>query len=228
MLDQTTSRSISALNVRKERNPESKRTPKPWDVENVALSYSLTERQHTDIRTERDYTRAYTGALAYVYQTTPKNYTPLAGIKALDNPYLKIFQEVNITPLPSRFSFRADIDRRYNERFLQRVLEPGTLPTTQGIAPVVQKAFFFNRIYDLKWDLTKALILDYTATNRGVVDEGPGRTIGDGPEAIRNRDLIQENLRRGGRTEREEGEEEGCAHQGTGGAGVLPIVPRRR
>ena len=198
--DRTTSRSISVLNVRKERNPESKRLPKPWDVENLAVSYSLTERQHTDIRTERDYTRAYTGALAYVYQTTPKNYAPLAGIKALDNPYLKIFQEVNFTPLPSRFSFRADIDRRYNERFLQRVLEPGTLPTSAGIAPVVQKAFFFNRIYDLKWDLTKALILDYTATNRGVVDEGPGRTIGEGPDAVRNRDQIQANLRRGGRT----------------------------
>ncbi|WP_375416935.1 cell surface protein SprA [uncultured Hymenobacter sp.] len=200
VIDQTTSKSISLLNVRKERNPESKTLPKPWDVENLALSYSLTERLHTDIRTDRDFTRAYTGALAYVYQTTPKNYTPLAGIKALDNPYLKIFQQVNFTPLPSRFSFRADIDRRYNERLLQRVLEPGQVPSTQGFDYLVQKVFFFNRIYDLKWDLTKALILDYTATNRGVVDEGPGRTIGDEDIAVRNRDQLMTNLRRGGRT----------------------------
>ncbi|WP_241502208.1 T9SS outer membrane translocon Sov/SprA [Hymenobacter glacialis] len=204
VVDQTTSRSISVLNVRKERGPgkpgEPVAPPKPWDIENVALSYSLTERLHTDIRTDRDYTRAYTGAVAYVYQTTPKNYTPLSKIKALDNPYLKIFQDVNFTPLPSRFSFRTDIDRRYNERFLQRVLEPGTLPSSSGITPVIQKAFFISRIYDLKWDLTKNLIFDYTANNRGVVDEGRGRTIGDSDEAIRNRNLLQENLLRGGRT----------------------------
>ncbi|MDQ2772002.1 MAG: cell surface protein SprA, partial [Bacteroidota bacterium] len=166
VIDQTTSRSISVLNVRKERalpKPGAKPSlPKPWDVENLALSYSITDRLHTDIRTDRDYTKSYTAALAYVYQTTPKNYQPLASIKALDNPYLKIFKEINFTPLPSRFSFRTDLDRRYNERFLQRVLQPGTLPTTDGIAPIIQKSFYISRIYDLKWDLTKSLIFDYT------------------------------------------------------------------
>ncbi|MDB5270391.1 MAG: cell surface protein SprA, partial [Hymenobacter sp.] len=204
VIDQTTSRSISVLNVRKERalpKPGAlPAKPKPWDIENVALSYSITDRLHSDIRTDRDYTKAYTAAVAYVYQTTPKNYTPLANFKALDNPYLKIFQQINFTPLPSRFSFRTDLDRRYNERFLQRVLNPGEVPTTDGIAPVIQKSFFISRIYDLKWDLTKSLIFDYTATNRGVIDEGTGRTIGVSDEAIRNRSQLQQNLLRGGRT----------------------------
>jgi len=203
VIDQTTSRSISVLNVRKERGTPAAGAPpvkpKPWDIENVALSYSLTDRLHTDIRTDRDYTKSYTAAVAYVYQTTPKNYTPLSKVKALDNPYLKIFQGINFTPLPSRFSFRTDIDRRYNERFLQRVLEPGTLPVAAG-DPIIQKSFFISRIYDLKWDLTKSLIFDYTATNRGVVDEGPGRTIGVSDVAQRNRDQLQTNLLRGGRT----------------------------
>ncbi|MBF9143163.1 T9SS outer membrane translocon Sov/SprA [Hymenobacter properus] len=204
VIDQTTSRSISVLNARKERAqpkpgaPLAK--PRPWDLENIALSYSLTDRLHTDIRTDRDYTRSYTAAVAYVYQTTPKNYMPLASFKALDNPYLKIFKEINFTPLPSRFSFRTDIDRRYNERFLQRILNPGEVPSTDGIAPVIQKSFYVSRIYDLKWDLTKSLIFDYTATNRGVVDEGPGRTIGVSDEAVRNREQVQQNLLRGGRT----------------------------
>ncbi len=204
VIDQTTSRSISILNVRKERGPGKPGAPaakpKPWDIENVALSYSLTDRLHTDIRTDRDYTKSYTAAIAYVYQTTPKNYTPLAKIKLLDNPYLKIFQNINFTPLPSRFSFRTDIDRRYNERFLQRILNPGEVPTTNGIPAVIQKSFYISRIYDLKWDLTKSLIFDYTATNRGVVDEGPGRDIGNSLEAINNRTQAQNNLLRGGRT----------------------------
>ena len=91
MTDQTVSRSIGVINARKDRNPASQAKPKPWDVENVALSYSITDRLHTDINTERDYTQAYTAAVAYVYQTTPKNYTPLSSIKALDNPYLEGF-----------------------------------------------------------------------------------------------------------------------------------------
>ncbi|WP_254244277.1 cell surface protein SprA [Hymenobacter sp. BRD128] len=199
VVDRTTTRSISVLNVRKERAPTQTKTH-PWDIENVAVSYAITERLHTDINTQRDYTQSYTAALAYIYQTTPRNYTPLASFKVLDNPYLKIFQQVNFTPLPSRFSFRTDLDRRYNERFLQRVTEPGQLPTTAGIAGVFYKSFYINRIYDMSWALTKALILDYTATNRGVIDEGAGQSIGDSQTALDNRATQWNNLKRGGRT----------------------------
>jgi len=199
VVDRTTTRSIAVLNVRKERSPTQTK-PHPWDIENVAVSYAITERLHTDINTQRDYTQSYTAAVAYIYQTTPRNYTPLASWKVLDNPYLKIFQQINFTPLPSRFSFRTDLDRRYNERFLQRVTEPGTLPTTAGIKGVFYKSFYINRIYDLKWDITKALIFDYTATNRGVIDEGVGQSIGNSDQAISNRGQQWENLKRGGRT----------------------------
>ncbi|MGI4821588.1 MAG: cell surface protein SprA, partial [Janthinobacterium lividum] len=198
VIDRTTTRSISALNVRKERAPTQTKTH-PWDVENVAVSYAITERLHTDINTQRDYTQSYTAALAYLYQTTPRNYTPLASFKALDNPYLKIFQQINFTPLPSRFSFRTDLDRRYNERFLQRVTEPGQLPTAVDNG-VFYKSFYINRIYDMNWALTKALTLDYTATNRGVIDEGVGQSLGDGTIAQNNRAEQWNNLKRGGRT----------------------------
>ncbi|GAA4382418.1 cell surface protein SprA [Hymenobacter koreensis] len=199
---QLKSRSISLLNVRKERSPTANpdRKPKPYDVENLALSYSLTERLFTDIQTDRDFTRTYTGAFAYTYQPTPKSYTPLGKVQALNSPYLKFLQELNFTPLPSRFAFRADLDRRYNERLLQRTQQPGEVPTTAGIPGVYQKSFFLNRIYDLKWDLTKSLILDYTATNRSSVDEGQGPTIGNDPQAQANREALKRNLQRGGRT----------------------------
>ncbi len=199
VVDRTTTRSISVLNVRKDRVP-TKTKQHPWDIENVAVSYAITERLHTDINTQRDYTQSYTAALAYVYQTQPRNFTPLAKLKALDNPYLKIFQQINFTPLPSRFSFRTDLDRRYNERFLQRVTEPGTLPSTAGIDGVFYKSFYISRIYDLKWDLTKALIFDYTANNRGVIDEGAGQSIGNSADAINNRALLWDHLKTGGRT----------------------------
>ncbi len=210
VIDQTSTRSLSLLNVRRERvvaappagggAVAAPRQPRPWDIENVALSYSIAERRHSDVRTESDYTRSFTAAAAYTFQTTPKNYTPFASVKALDNPYLKFLQQVNFTPLPSRFAFRIDLDRRYNERFLQRVVNPGEVPTTFGIPGVYQKVFYINRIYDLSWALTKALTIDYTATNRGIIDEGVGRSVGTSPEAVENRRLIREHLLAGGRT----------------------------
>ncbi len=210
VIDQTTTRSLSLLNVRKERRVAAPppaggapaappRQPRPWDIENVALSYSIAERNHSDINTQRDYTRSFTAAAAYTFQTTPKNYTPFAKFKAFDNPYLKFLQLVNFTPLPSRFAFRIDLDRRYNERFLQRVVNPGEVPTLIG-PDIYQKAFYINRIYDLSWALTKALTIDYTATNRGIIDEGIGRAIGNSQEATNNRAIINHNLLAGGRT----------------------------
>jgi len=201
VVSQVTTKSINLLNVRKEKtNPEAK--SHPYDIENISLSYAYSERLRTDIVTDRDLTKSYTGGLAYTYNATPKNYTPLAKVKLLQSPYLKLLQELNITPLPSRIAFRADLDRKYNEIFLQRRLGINDLPTTSGIDPTFQKYFYFNRIYDLKWDLTKSLTFDYTANNRAVVDEPEGRIDKDNEDPlIRERSgQIWKNLQRLGRT----------------------------
>jgi cell surface protein SprA len=173
VLDKTTTKSISLLNVRKEKtNPNSK--PKPYDVENLSVSYAYSEKLHTDIITDHDLTKTYTGGLAYTYNATPKNYAPFEQNTKFQNPYLRPIKELNATFLPSRFAVRADLDRRYNELQLQRRNNPNDLPTTVGIEPLFQKSFYFNRIYDFKWELTKALSFDYTATNRAIVDEKYG------------------------------------------------------
>ncbi|MHC2992821.1 gliding motility-like protein [Pontibacter sp. HJ8] len=193
-----TRKSISLLNVRKERtNPEAK--VKPYDIENLSFSYSYAERLFTNIDTDRDYTKTYTGAVAYTYTNTPRNYEPFAKVEALKSPYMRLIKDLNFTPLPSRFAFRADLDRRYNETFLQR-RDPGTgLITSRDIAPTFQKYFYFNRIYDLKWDISKSLSIDYTATNRAVVDEPDARIDKDVDSLRYKNKVIWNNLRNFGR-----------------------------
>ena len=197
IINKTTSKSINLLNVRKEKtNPEAK--VRPYDIENLSLSYAYSELLHTDIFTDRDLTKTYTGGLAYTFNGTPKNYTPLSEVAAFKSPYFKFLQEFNFTPLPSRIAFRADLDRRYNELFLQRRLNPNDVPVrVDDKYATFQKTFFFNRIYDVKWDLSKSLTFDYTATNRAVVDEPDGRITRELKE--KNRE-IWSNLRSGGRT----------------------------
>ncbi len=191
-------KSFSLLNVRKERiNPEAK--VRPYDVENLSFSYSYAERLFTNIETDRDFTKTYTGAVAYTYTNTPKNYTPFANAKVLNSPYLRLVKDLNFTPLPSRFAFRADLDRRYNETFLQR-RDPNTgLITSRGIDPTFQKYFFFNRIYDMRWDISQNLSFDYTATNRSVVDEPDHRINKDVDSLSYKNQVIWDNLRSGGR-----------------------------
>jgi cell surface protein SprA len=209
VIDRVTTRSINLLNVRKERGPAPGTTPDPakaaapavphpWDIENFAVSYAYTERLQTNITTFRDFTKTYTGGVSYAYQANPKSYSPLSTVKVLSSPYFQFLKDFNFTPLPSSFSVRADLDRRYNERFLQRRGSVTELPTPAGIEPVFQKSFYFNRIYDLKWNLTKSLSFDYTATNRGVIDEPDGQ-INKNQFPDKNQ-VIWNNLRRLGRT----------------------------
>ncbi len=214
VIDRVTTRSINLLNVRKERGPApgtepagnpapggappTPRIPRPWDIENFAVSYAYTERLQTNITTFRDLTKTYTGGIAYAFQLNPKNYAPFSKVKLFASPYFQFLKELNFTPLPSSLTVRADVDRRYREQFLQRRGSVTELPTPAGVEPVFQKSFFFNRIYDLKWSLTKSLSLDYTATNRGVIDEPDGQIDSDlFPEKNR---VIWRNARRLGRT----------------------------
>ncbi len=208
VIDRVTTRSINLLNVRKERGPApgadpavgataAPRAPMPWDIENFAVSYAYTERVQTNITTFRDRTKTYTAGISYAYQANPKSYSPLSTVKVLSSPYFQFLKDFNFTPLPSTFSVRADVDRRYREQFLQRRGSVTELPTPLGVEPVFQKSFYFNRIYDLKWNLTKSLSLDYTATNRGVIDEPDGEINSDKfPEKNR---VIWRNARRLGR-----------------------------
>ncbi|HSI90694.1 MAG TPA: cell surface protein SprA, partial [Adhaeribacter sp.] len=192
VVNRTTTKSLSLLNVRKEKtDPNSK--PRIYDIENISLSYAYSEKLHTDIVTDRDLTKVYTGGLAYTYNATPKNYAPFEQSARFKSPYLKPLKELNATFMPSRLAFRADLDRRYNELQLQRRLSTYDLPTPRGIQPTFMKSFYFNRIYDLKWDLTKALSFDYTATNRAIIDELDGA---DRPE---NNSVIWDNLKNMGR-----------------------------
>ena len=85
----------------------------------------------------------------------------------LEQPEIKDF---NFNPLPSNFTFRTDFDRNYNEVKLRNVFEDVDIK----IDSTVNKNFLWNRFYDLRWDITRALKIDFSATNVARIDEMPG------------------------------------------------------
>lgn len=192
--DNTTRRSINFTNVRKERNnPEA--NVQLYDIENFSLTYAYSDIQQTNINTESYLQKNVRGGLAYTYTNEPKYIEPFKNISFLKSPFLKWLQDFNFSLAPSSISLRGDLNRTYTRTQL-RSADLGTA----GILPTFEKYFTFDRLYDVKWNLTRSLVLDYTASANAVIDEPRGEV--DGEEVrpgFTKRDSVIANLKKLGR-----------------------------
>jgi cell surface protein SprA len=161
----TRRRSINFTNVRKLR-PKGKTKSHFYDISNFSFNYGYTETQFRDIDTEFDTKKTYRGGFGYAFGNNPKNYKPFDKSKFAKKKAFKWLKEFNFYLAPKQLSFQTDIDRMYSER--QSRNNTGydfKLPT------YYQKHFYWNRIYSLKYDITKALKFDFNATNNATIIE---------------------------------------------------------
>jgi cell surface protein SprA len=187
--DYTMRKNINFTNVRKERRGGGNKQPMPWDISNFAVSYSFSEVFRRSINTVFDSKKDHRGSLNYSYQTRPQNVQPFKGIKS---KYLALIRDFNFYYLPSRFTFRTEF-LRTNATAQQRNTDNPLieLPTTYF------KSFTNSRQYDLAFDLTKSLKLDFNARMDARIDELAGPADADSARAF-----LQENLRNLGRPTR--------------------------
>lgn len=195
--DYTRRKSINFTNVKKEKSKNAKKSHF-YDVENIALGYAYTETNRRNTALQYDNTRGYRGTVSYSFSNSPKALEPFKKSKSkfLKSPYLKIVKDINVNTSPSRFSFLNSLDRNYNEALIRNVSNPEF-----KIDPNYNKAFTWNRTYDFKYDLTKALNFDFTASNLARIDEAPGiMNKTDVDDYQFKKDSIIQNLKQGGRT----------------------------
>ncbi len=198
----STRRSINFTNIQKTRVNAAKQHL--WDIENFSVSYAYSDLVRTDILTEQFLQKNYRGGIGYSYNNQPKYIEPFKKLKFLNSPWFKWLQEFNFNLAPNSIALRGDLDRT----FAKTQLRNSDL-TTRGIAPYYEKFFTFNRLYDLRWNLSKNLSLDYTATANAVIDEPYGDiddseidpitgepTLGTG---YTKKDSLMANLKRLGR-----------------------------
>ena len=165
--DYTKRKSMNLTNVRINKR---KGKAKPYDIANFGVSYSYNIIEHRDVNIEYNNTKQYRGALTYNFSAAPKNYMPFKKVKALKSKHLRLIKDFNFYLLPKQFSFMTDMTRRYNERKLRNI----NRGTGFKIEPTYDKNFMWNRIYDLKWDITKGLKMDFKASNNARIDEPMG------------------------------------------------------
>lgn len=172
--DYTERRSLNFANIKKERKGGGKggkpKKPMPYDIENISLRYSYNDQFKRDIRTEKNFSRSTNGGLTYVYTTQPKSIKPFAKSNALKSDYFKLIKDFNFNLIPSSFQFTTDLKRDYTEQKLRAVN-----PAYAALPATYFKKFGFNRVYALKYDLSKSISIDYLANNIARVDELPGR-----------------------------------------------------
>lgn len=167
--DYTKTKAINFTNVKKNKTGGGK--SHVYDIENFNFTYGYDEVYHRDINIEYDFTKTWRGAVGYSYNTNPKGISPFAKSKGMKSKYAKPIKDFNFNFIPSSFNFRTDITRTYGEKLYRN---------NTGYEGLQRDTFFnknfeMRRLYDMKYDITKALKFDFNANNTSVVDEPDGR-----------------------------------------------------
>lgn len=166
--DYTLRKSINFTNVRKEKTSK---TNMPYDLSNFSFSYSYSKLYHRNINIDHDVTKNYRGGINYTYSPKAKPITPFKKVKFFKSKYLQLIRDMNLYYLPKQFTFRTEVDRMYNQRFMRN-----TNPGIRADLPLfVNKTFNWRRQYDFKYDITRNLKFDFNATNMSLITEPPGK-----------------------------------------------------
>ena len=143
--------------------------PHVWDIANFSVNYTYSEIYRSNIKTELDLEKLYRGGLNYDYEARPKNFTPFSNMKIFNAPVFRAVKDFNFYLFPRNISIRTDLSRYYNELKTRNINNPFL-----KIKPTFRKDFEWTRYYDIKYDITRQLKVDFTATNIARIDEPAG------------------------------------------------------
>ena len=197
--DNTERKGINLTNVRKIKTGQNT-VSHPWDIENFTATYAYSELTRSNTLIDEYKQTQYKGGLTYSFTGNPKAIEPFKKMKS-DHPLLRWVKDFNLTLLPNSVILRAEMDRNFIKTQLRNIdptASQGTgTPklTTNGVPPLFEKYWLFNRAYNINWNLTKSVVVGYVANVNAIIDEPFG-----GLETQVDRDSVAKNLRRFGRT----------------------------
>ena len=188
----TQQRSIGVVNMRKERVNTQKK-PKPYDVENLSLTMIYNDDYYRDIYTKRNYRQYLNGYLEYNYNFKPlviKPFNKMISDTAKSAKSLKFIKDFNFNPVPTRFSFRTDIDRNYNELEFRNIEAIINGNFGSDFNTIRNRNFYFGWQYALGFNFTKSFKMEITSATR---------TLNDNLDvnAMDNKSIFQNTFRAG-------------------------------
>ncbi|SKB52286.1 T9SS outer membrane translocon Sov/SprA [Alkalitalea saponilacus] len=173
--------------------------PKDSDVSfyspsNLSATYSFNETYRRNIDTQYFYDRNYRGILAYNFVNRPSAIEPFSSVSG---DALGLIRDFNFYLAPTQVNYRWELTRGYREEQLRSISDPNF-----HIPVSVNKDFYFNRYFELRYNLTRALSVDFRTTNNAIIDEPDGPVNKDlyRDEYDLWRDSVMTNLLSMGRT----------------------------
>ncbi|NLV18943.1 MAG: cell surface protein SprA [Bacteroidetes bacterium] len=165
--DYTRRKTITVSNAGIEKKGEKK--SQPWDISNLSVNYAYNEIYSTNTKTEIDVEKNHRASLNYNYNGSPANITPFKNVRFLNASVFRIIKDFNFYVFPRSITIRNDFSRFYNEVTTRNINNPNL-----KISPTFKKDFLWTRMYDVKYDITRQLKVDFTATNIARIDEPEG------------------------------------------------------
>ena len=168
----TQQRSLGVLNMRKERTNPNKKA-KFYDIENVTVTAVYNDDFYRDVYTKNNYRQYLRGNIDYSFnfkQWSIKPFNKLVSDTAKSYKYLKWAKEFNFNLVPTRVSFRTELDRNYNElefRNIEAILNGNS---SSDLGAIKNRNFFFGWQYNIGFNLTKSLKLDINSATRTLND----------------------------------------------------------
>ena len=156
-------KSVTFTGVKKERS-NVQATPMPWDISNFDFNYSYSQISNHDPIIEKDEEDIYKGGFNYNYARQTKYISPFKKLIKNDK-HIKFLSQFNFNPIPSSFSFSTGLDRRYNTRNFRF--------STPEFGQSITRLFYWDRKYNLNWDLSQSLKFSFNASTNSAIDELP-------------------------------------------------------
>lgn len=168
----TQQRSVGVVNMHKERVNQN-RKPKFYDVENISVTAVYNDDFYRDIYTKRNYRQYLRGYVDYNYTFKPwviRPFNKMISDTAKSTKYLKWVKEFNLNPIPTRFSFRTEVDRNYNELEFRNIDAILSGNYADDFAAIKNRNFYFGWQYGLGFNFTKSLKLEINSATRTLND----------------------------------------------------------
>ncbi|MBX2965392.1 MAG: cell surface protein SprA [Cyclobacteriaceae bacterium] len=183
--DREVRRSLNFTNVRKTKvNPQA--NTHLWDIENFSFGYRYSDNVRRSFTIAESFRKDIGGSAAYNFSPKGTGIEPFKNSEKLNSPWLKLIKDFNFSLLPSSIMIRGDLDRSFS-----RIIYRNALSNSESNH---LKYFTFNRTYNVQWNLTKSLTLNYSARANAIIDEPEGDI-----DTREKRDSLMTNLKRFGR-----------------------------
>ncbi len=187
-IDQTTITTINFTNV---RFGQAARKNRIWNLKNFDFSYSYIKTSSSTPIVDRNDIIRHRFGMGYTFNRQNKFIEPFKKIIKNNSIWLNWIKDFNFNLTPALLGFRVDINRQFGQYIPRIVSFDGKI---ERVDTTYDKYFNFDRFYNLRWDLSRSLNLDFTASNMARVDEPFGAI-----NTREKKDSLRKNFFAGGR-----------------------------